>query len=93
MKKNQKKVAPAPKAEATKKVEPKYRILGTIGYDTPADLENLSNNMSTEQAVLILISAVNLAQAKGAYTLAEASLISNSIKRFMKPQVEATAQG
>lgn len=85
MKKSNKKVPD----HAPKVPEAKYKLLGNIAYNTMSDIENLEKGLTTETALFVLISAVNFAQSKGAYNLTEASLISNAIKKFMKPQVEA----
>lgn len=41
-----------------------------------------------EQALNLLIKAVEVAQAKGAYTLEEASLIASAVKVFTQPTVK-----
>ena len=42
--------------------------------------------MQQEQAIKVLISAVRLAQAKGAFTLEEAKLIATAVEAFVKDE-------
>lgn len=52
--------------------------------------------MEQNQALQVLISAVNIAQSKGAFTLQEAKVISDAIEVFTKkpePKVEEPPKG
>jgi hypothetical protein len=64
---------------------PAFTLLGTIGYNSPADLENFVNNLNLEGGIFVLIQAANYAQSKGVFNLSEAALIASSIKKFLKP--------
>ena len=57
-------------------------LLGTISYESREDYENFLQNLSLEHSAIVLISAANFAQTKGIFSLEEAELISNAIKRL-----------
>ncbi len=57
-------------------------LLGSISYSNRNDYEEFLLNLSLEHAVVVLISAANFSQAKGIFTLDEAELIANAIKRL-----------
>lgn len=62
-------------------------LLGTISYESREDYDNFLENLTIEHAAIVLISAANFAQSKGIFTLEEAELIANAIKRLTtKPQ-------
>jgi hypothetical protein len=62
-------------------------LLGTISYESREDYDNFLQNLTLEHAAIVLISAANFAQSKGIFTLDEAELIANAIKRLTsKPQ-------
>ena len=62
--------------------EPVTTLLGSISYSNREDYDQFLNNLSLEHAAIVLISAANFAQSKGIFTLDEAELISNAIKRL-----------
>lgn len=71
--------------------EPAFKILGTIGYDNPADLDNFIATMDEKGGIFVLIQAVNYAQSRGLFNLNEASLIAAAVKKFLvtpKPEEE-----
>lgn len=78
---------PNPETESSK-TEPKFRVLGALGYNSPEDLEAFIESIDNQKALFILISAANFAQAKGVFSLTEASLIASAIKKFLKPETE-----
>jgi hypothetical protein len=81
-------------SEAAPSVEqknPTALLLGAISYDNKDDYENFLNNLSLEHAVIVLISAANYAQSKGAYNLNEAELIAKAIKRLSTKNKETVA--
>ncbi len=57
-------------------------LLGSISYSSREDYEQFLSGLTLEHAAIVLISAANFAQAKGIFTLDEAELISNAIKRL-----------
>lgn len=71
-------------------------LLGTISYETREDYENFLKSLSLEHAAIVLISAANFAQSKGIFTLDEAELIANAIKRLTtkptEPEIETQEQ-
>ena len=73
---------------------PVTTLLGAISYESREDYENFLQNLSLEHAAVVLISAANFAQTKGIFTLEEAELIANSIKRLTSkpPEFESQSQ-
>ena len=68
-------------------------LLGTISYENREDYENFLKSLTLEHAAVVLISAANFAQTKGIFTLDEAELIANAIKRLtVKPEEPAETQ-
>jgi len=67
---------------------PLTTLLGSISYNNEADYEAFLNGLTLEHAVVILIASANYAQAKGAFSLAEAELINKAIKRLKPKKVE-----
>lgn len=61
-----------------------FSILGTIGYDTPDELEKFSTSLDFHGSIFLLIHAVNYAQSRGAYSITEASVIAAAMRRLMK---------
>jgi hypothetical protein len=59
---------------------PKTYLLSTISYTDKADYDKFLNNLSPEHALIVLISAANHGQLKGAYNLDEAELIAKAIR-------------
>lgn len=77
---------PTPEMETRK---PTGTLLGTISYENREDYDNFLNSLTLEHAAIVLISAANFAQGKGIFSLDEAALISNAIKRLTtKPDQE-----
>ena len=58
----------------------KTYLLSTISYTDKADYDKFLNNLSPEHALIVLISAANHGQLKGAYNLDEAELIAKAIR-------------
>lgn len=67
---------------------PMTTLLGSISYTSEADYEAFLNGLTLEHAVVILIASANFAQAKGAFSLAEAELINKAIKRIKPKKIE-----
>jgi hypothetical protein len=62
-------------------------LLGTISYEKREDYEEFLKALSIEHSAVVLISAANFAQSKGIFSLDEAELIANAIKRLTtKPE-------
>jgi hypothetical protein len=59
---------------------PKTYLLSTISYTDKADYDKFLENLSPEHALIVLISAANHGQLKGAYNLDEAELIARAIR-------------
>ena len=78
--------AEQPTSEQTAQVT---TLLGTISYESRDDYENFLQNLTLEHSAIVLISAANFAQSKGIFTLDEAELIANSIKRLTAKPVES----
>lgn len=67
--------------EESPQLEPqKTYLLSTISYTDKADYDKFLTNLSPEHALIVLISAANHGQLKGAYNLDEAELIAKSIR-------------
>jgi hypothetical protein len=60
----------------------KIYLLSTISYTDKADYDKFLENLSPEHALIVLISAANHGQLKGAYNLDEAELIAKAIRRL-----------
>lgn len=60
----------------------KTYLLSTISYTDKADYDKFLENLSTEHAIIVLISAANHGQLKGAYNLDEAELIAKAIRKI-----------
>ena len=58
----------------------KTYLLSTISYTDKADYDKFLNNLTPEHALIVLISAANHGQLKGAYNLDEAELIAKAIR-------------
>jgi hypothetical protein len=70
-------------AEATPQPElQKTYLLSTISYTDKADYDKFLENLSPEHALIVLISAANHGQLKGAYNLDEAELIAKAIRKI-----------
>lgn len=54
--------------------------------------ENTTQEMNQGQAVNVLIQAARIAQAKGAFTLEDAELVSKAIKVFVPPTEEGSTE-
>ena len=54
--------------------------MSTISYTDKADYDKFLNNLTPEHALIVLISAANHGQLKGAYNLDEAELIAKAIR-------------
>ena len=54
--------------------------MSTISYTDKADYNKFLENLSPEHALIVLISAANHGQLKGAYNLDEAELIAKAIR-------------
>jgi hypothetical protein len=68
--------------EPTAESAPIATLLSSISYSNLTDYENFLANLTTEHAVLVLISAANHSQSKGIFNLDEAELIAKAIKRL-----------
>ena len=78
--------------QETEKTPQVTTLLGTISYESREDYDNFLQNLTLEHAAIVLISAANFAQSKGIFTLDEAELIANSIKRLTSKPEPATAE-
>ncbi len=63
--------------------KPGYYVLGN-NFGEASKYEEFFNNINTNSAFQVLISAINFAQRKGAYNIEECSLIDKSIKTIAK---------
>lgn len=59
---------------------------GAIGYDSPSDFDKFITSLDKNQALHMLVAAVNYAQIRGIFNLQEASLLAASIKAFVPQQ-------
>jgi septum formation inhibitor MinC len=66
--------------ETVQQEAPKTYLLSTISYTDKADYNKFLENLSPEHALIVLISAANHGQLKGAYNLDEAELIAKAIR-------------
>lgn len=80
----------APTAPTAENKAPLTTLLGSISYSNDADYEAFLNGLTLEHAVVILMASANYAQAKGAFSLAEAELINKAIKRIKPKKVDPT---
>jgi hypothetical protein len=78
----------APDVQETENSPAVTTLLGTISYENREDYENFIKSLSLEHAAIVLISAANFAQSKGIFTLDEAELIANAIKRLTSKPAE-----
>jgi len=60
----------------------KTYLLSTISYTDKADYDKFLENLTPEHSLIVLISAANHGQIKGAYNLDEAELIAKAIRRL-----------
>ena len=70
----------------------KNLLFGSIGYTDDSAYENFLQNMNLNQAVFVLIASANFAQAKGAFNMLEAEVLSNAIRRIRKTSESAQAE-
>ena len=69
-------------------------LLGAISYTDEANYESFLRSMDINKALFVLSSAANFAQSKGAYSVAEAELIScatRSIRKSATPAADTDA--
>lgn len=59
-------------------------LFGTIGYDDELAYENFLQKMNISQAVFVLVSSANFAQAKGSFNLLESEVLANAIRVIRK---------
>jgi hypothetical protein len=71
---------------------PKTVLLSTISYSNRADYDQFLQNLTPEHSLIVLISGVNHAQLKGAFSLEEAELIAKAIRRLTPSQSEETQE-
>jgi hypothetical protein len=71
-------------AVSAEKVETKpiARLLGSISYDNEEDWELFLNTMTSQQVLIVLVTAARYAQAQGVFNLEESELVSRAIKRL-----------
>ncbi len=69
-------------AEKVDQPKPIARLLGSISYDNEEDWELFLNTMTSQQVLIVLITAVRYAQAQGVFNLEESELVSRAIKRL-----------
>lgn len=67
-------------SETKEQKKPANVLLGSISYNNESDYEKFLENIDINQALYIIVSGCTFAQNKGAYSLAEAELISKAIK-------------
>lgn len=78
--------------QAATEQAPLATLLSSISYEKREDYENFLANLTPEHAILVLVSAANHAQMRGAFNLEEAELVAKSIKRLsQKPEQPAEA--
>lgn len=66
-------------------------LLGTVSYTDEAKYEEFLQTMDINKAIFVLAAASNFAQSKGAYSVAEAELIScanRAIRKATTPKEE-----
>lgn len=71
-------------------------LLGSISYTDEANYEKFLQSMDINKSLFVLSSAVNFAQSKGAYSVAEAELIScatRSIRKNSTPVANVEDEG
>ena len=59
---------------------------------TPTQPTAVPAELNPQQAISVLIQAVNFAQSKGVYSLEDAEILSRAVKVFVKKDAEAAAQ-
>ena len=64
---------------------PAATLLSSISYEKREDYENFLSNLTPEHSVIVLVSAANHAQSRGAFNLEEAELVAKAIKRLSQP--------
>lgn len=70
----------------------KTYLLSTISYTDKADYDKFLENLTPEHALIVLISAANHGQIKGAYNLDEAELIAKAIRRLTPASTEESSE-
>jgi hypothetical protein len=68
-------------------------LLSSISYTNQEDYEKFLDGLTTEHALIVLISAANHCQAKGIFNLEEAELVAKAIRKISKPQPQEQQEG
>ena len=63
---------------------PTKTLLSSIQYVNRDDYEKFMENLTPDQAVIVLICSVNHCQSKGAFTIDESELLAKAIKALNK---------
>lgn len=80
----------APNVENSDDKKSEYYVLGN-NFGEYSKYEEFFENIGTNSAFQVLVSAVNFAQKKGAYNMEECSLIDKSIKTIVKESEKANS--
>lgn len=72
--------------EIQKEKLPNYTLFGgAIGYDSPSDYVKFIQVIDKQNALHMLINAVNYAQSKGIFNLKESEVLAVSVRAFVDP--------
>lgn len=74
----------APELGAASAETPKNLLFGTIAYPDDAAYETFLETMTASQAVFVLITSANFAQAKGAFNILESEVLATAIRKIKK---------
>lgn len=78
--------------DTTQTETPQNVLLGSIAYTNDDDYEAFLNNLDVNQALFVLITSANYAQARGLYKLEESELVTKAIRVIKKTSKENTAE-
>jgi hypothetical protein len=59
---------------------------------TPGPVGQVPTELNPQQAISVLIQAVNFAQSKGVYSLEDAEILSKAVKVFVKKEDKPAAE-
>ncbi len=73
--------------------EPIGLLFGSTAYYSPQDVDTLIDNLTPEQSFYFLTQAIEFSYKSGIYTLAEAELLSKSLRIFTNKNVVDESSG
>ena len=71
--------------------QPIGSLFNSINYYSIEDLETFISSINHEQALYCLVQAVQAAYQRNTFTIAEAEVVSKSIRKISKPNISKNA--